>query len=149
MKLRNNILAVAIFTIVALLGACFVTGCASMTPQKKAAWQAFAIKTLGSVAVNTLTGIAQQEISGGKTDYGWAAQDALWKGGTAVVNGAELYDLLRDSTDGKLPTTTKAVVQTFAGLANGNTPAARADVAMALAHVVQEATEKAAGQRHD
>ncbi len=83
-------------------------GCASLksaysTPEKRKAigdalWND-AISIVGSVAVNSLANIVQQEVSGGNVDFAHTAAQAAW----GATSAASLAKLINDATGGTMP----------------------------------------------
>lgn len=145
MKTKTSATSVILAIFLAIVCA-YLSACSAVS---RANWKSFAVKTIGSIAVNTLSNLAQQEMTGGKADYGHALAGSLWTNMHATVSGDELYALLDADSGGQLPVTTKAAVNQIVRAATLSTPESRAAAFDAVAKTISEVSTKAGGLRHD
>ncbi len=71
-------------------------------------------KVLGSVAVNSLFAVAQQEISGGKVDLGQAAAVGLWNSTNTILSSNAVGNVIQAYSAASLPKTAAAASNAFA-----------------------------------
>ena len=147
MKTRNNILALVLFAIVALLGACFVTGCASLT--------SFLQSPTGRIVEKLALNAAMTYAGGGNLDKSWAISEGLFAiSGSIPLGepGAKVIQQAAIDYAGTNDVNTRKLAGDLANAwkaANPTTPATAKETALSLAHGVNSANVKAAGQRHD
>lgn len=108
-----------LFLFLALL--CLLSSCATTTgdASKDARGRATnaalaeAAKVLGRVAVNSLTTVAKQEMSGGTADYGHAVSQGLWAEAGSIVNSHAIANVVEAYSGKKLPDTANKAADVF------------------------------------
>ncbi len=95
-------------------------------------------KVLGSVAVNSLFAIAQQEITGGKVDLAQAAAIGLWNSTDSILSSNAVGNVIQAYSAASLPKTAAAASNAFA-TATTSTPTAPPTVTNAIASVISAA----------
>ncbi len=100
-----------------LVGCAVNTGNPATDARGRAANAALAeaAKVLGNVAVSSLLNVAQQEMGGGKVDFGSAAAEGLWSNAGAIMSREAVGHIVAAYSAGKLPATAKSSVSAFAG----------------------------------
>lgn len=110
-----------IFMLAAGVSALFLSACATNTgdddrdARGRAANQVMieAGKVLGKVAASTLMNAAQQEMTGGKVDFGSAASQGLWSNAGSIVDSNAIANVVSAYSAGKLPATASAAAAAF------------------------------------
>jgi hypothetical protein len=108
----RTILAVAIAVVLVLT---LLPGCSTTDPATKAGLSAAgkvalqdAAQYLGSAATQALFSVAQQELSGGKADFGQAAAAGLWSQVDSQTTGKVVGDIVTAYSAGKATQTAQA-----------------------------------------
>lgn len=118
----------------------FAPGCATNTgdPAKdargRAANQALveAAKVLGNVAVATLFNAAQQEMTGGKVDFGSAATQGLYANAPSIFTSGQVERIVAAYSGGQLPQTAVAAATVFAASKSSDSTATANSIAAVI-----------------
>ena len=113
---NHNKLPLALLGAVVLLQACATTtGDAAKDARGRATNAALleAGKVLGRVAVSSLMNVAQQEMSGGRADYGHAVSQGLWANAGTIIDSHAIANVVEAYSGKKLPDTANEAADAF------------------------------------